>query len=177
MGKESACVRTDDACPTTRLQTPSASLPKIPCTTDFRRIAALADERKKPETPKADAAAFRNSHFFLLLGMDDLFHPAHHAAKRRDHRLLRQYADDWPVEKAAEYCWSSWSRCERRMLGDGLALIADGGGEFTVSGNGIGGRNSAFVLTCVEKIAAGKFQYSVRGRRNRRNSQGGQWRR
>src|SRR5207245_3984508 len=37
------------------------------------------DRGKMPETPKAEAGAFRNSHFFLLLGMDDLFHPAHHS--------------------------------------------------------------------------------------------------
>src|SRR6267143_2065453 len=37
-------------------------------------------EGKMPETPKASAPAFRNSHFSLLLGLDDLFHPAHHAA-------------------------------------------------------------------------------------------------
>src|SRR6266852_5173482 len=41
------------------------------------------DEGKMPETPKSDAAAFRNSHFLLLLGMDDLFHPAHHAAEAK----------------------------------------------------------------------------------------------
>src|SRR5258708_11795810 len=38
------------------------------------------DEGKMPETPKANAEVFRNSHFFLLLGMDDLFHPTHRAA-------------------------------------------------------------------------------------------------
>src|SRR5256884_4948439 len=38
-------------------------------------------EGKMPETPKASAPAFRNSHFLLLLSLDDLFHPAHHAAE------------------------------------------------------------------------------------------------
>ena len=34
-----------------------------------------------------------------------------------------------------------------------MALIADGELSSAVSGDGIGGRNSAFVLACVEKIA------------------------
>src|SRR5207248_11473425 len=60
------------------------------------------DEGKMPETPKADAAAFRNSHFFLLLGMDDLFHPAHHAAEAKGFvACCDNTSDDWPVEKAA----------------------------------------------------------------------------
>ena len=62
------------------------------------------DEGKMPETPKADAAAFRNSDFLLLLGMDDLFHPAHHAAEARGFiACCDNTTDDWPVERAAEY--------------------------------------------------------------------------
>jgi glycerate 2-kinase len=37
-----------------------------------------------------------------------------------------------------------------------VALIADGEVSSPVTGNGIGGRNSAFVLACVEKIAGEK---------------------
>src|SRR6202035_1354916 len=33
------------------------------------------------ETPKADDPAFRNAHFSILLGLDNLFHPAHGAAE------------------------------------------------------------------------------------------------
>src|SRR2546429_1902448 len=38
-------------------------------------------EGKMPETPKASAPAFRNSHFLLLLGLDDLVRPAHRATE------------------------------------------------------------------------------------------------
>ncbi|HET9994437.1 MAG TPA: MOFRL family protein, partial [Candidatus Acidoferrum sp.] len=38
-----------------------------------------------------------------------------------------------------------------------VALIADGEVSSPVTGNGIGGRNSAFVLACVEKIAGKKI--------------------
>ena len=41
--------------------------------------------------------------------------------------------------------------------GQRVALIADGEVSSPVTGNGIGGRNSAFVLACVEKISGKKI--------------------
>jgi len=112
------------------------------------------DEGKMPETPKADAAAFRNSHFLLLLGMDDLFHPAHHAAEAKGFIACCDNAtDDWPVERAAEYLLEQLEALRTMHAGQRVALIADGEVSSPVTGNGIGGRNSAFVLACVEKIA------------------------
>jgi hydroxypyruvate reductase len=112
------------------------------------------DEGKMPETPKADAAAFRNSHFLLLLGMDDLFHPAHHAAEAKGFIACCDNAtDDWPVERAAEYLLEQLEALRTMHAGHRVALIADGEVSSPVTGNGIGGRNSAFVLACVEKIA------------------------
>ena len=62
------------------------------------------EEKRMPETPKAGEAAFRKSYFSLLLGMDDLFHPAHRAAESEGFITCCDNAtDDWPVEKAAEY--------------------------------------------------------------------------
>src|SRR5713226_9476306 len=112
------------------------------------------DEGKMPETPKADAAAFRNSHFSLLLGMDDLFHPAHHAAEAKGFIACCDNAtDDWPVERAAEYLLEQLDELRKTHAGERIALIADGEVSSPVTGNGIGGRNSGFVLACVEKIA------------------------
>src|SRR5258708_2831593 len=65
-------------------------------------LQAWLDKTAMPETPKASDAAFRDSHFFLLLGMDDLFHPAHHAAESNGFiACCDNTTDDWPVEKAA----------------------------------------------------------------------------
>jgi glycerate 2-kinase len=112
------------------------------------------EEGKMPETPKADAAAFRNSHFLLLLGMDDLFHPAHHAAESKGFiACCDNTTDDWPVEKAAEYLLEQLDALRKTHAGQRVVLIADGEVSSPVTGNGIGGRNSAFVLACVEKIA------------------------
>src|SRR5258708_5417244 len=116
------------------------------------------DEAKMPETPKAGAAAFRNAHFFLLLGMDDLFHPAHHAAEARGFiACCDNTTDDWLVEKAAEYLLEQLESLRKTHPGQRVALIADGEVSSPVTGNGIGGRNSAFVLACVERIAGKKI--------------------
>jgi hydroxypyruvate reductase len=116
------------------------------------------DKTTMPETPKAGAAAFRDSHFLLLLGMDDLFHPAHHAAEAKGFIACCDNAtDDWPVEKAAEYLLEQLEALRKMHSEERVALFADGEVSSPVTGNGVGGRNSAFVLACVEKIAGKKI--------------------
>src|SRR6266851_2774698 len=116
------------------------------------------DKSALPETPKADAAAFRNAHFFLLLGMDDLFHPAHRAAESSGFiTCCDNSTDDWPVENAAQYLVEQLEELQKTHSGRWVALIADGEVSSPVTGNGMGGRNSAFVLACVENIAGRKI--------------------
>jgi glycerate 2-kinase len=144
------------------------TLPDLTTVADTKRIIAeyslreefspalqhWLDKANMPETPKADAAAFRNSHFLLLLGMDELFHPAHHAAEAKGFIACCDNAtDDWPVEKAANYLLEQLEALRKTHPGQRVALIADGEVSSPVTGNGFGGRNSAFVLACVEKIA------------------------
>jgi glycerate 2-kinase len=71
------------------------SLPDPTTIADVQRIFAEYDLPKQfppalrrwldaglmPETPKPGHPAFANAHFVLLLGMDDLFHAAHHAVE------------------------------------------------------------------------------------------------
>lgn len=112
------------------------------------------DGGKIPETPKEDDSAFANAHFLLLLGMDDLFHPAHHAAE--SHGFLTRCdnsTDDWPVEQAAGFLLEQLENLRKENPGRRVALIADGEVSSPVTGKGIGGRNSAFVLACVKRIA------------------------
>ena len=121
-------------------------------------LQAWLDKTTMPETPKANDAVFRNSHFLLLLGMDDLFHPAHHAAEANGFIACCDNAtDDWPVEKATENLLEQLEALWKTHAGHRVALIADGEVSSPVTGNGIGGRNSAFVLACVEKIAGKKI--------------------
>ncbi len=116
------------------------------------------DGEKMPETPKASGEAFQKSQFSLLLGMDDLFHPAHHAAEANGFiACCDNSTDDWPVQKAAESLMWQLEDLRKMHPGRRVALIADGEVSSPVTGNGIGGRNSAFVLACVEKIAGKKI--------------------
>jgi hydroxypyruvate reductase len=116
------------------------------------------DERKMPETPKPGDPAFRNAHFQLLLGMHDLFHCAHHASEARGFvTCCDNSTDDWPVEKAADSLLKKLEEWKAENPGERVALIADGELSSPVTGNGVGGRNSAFVLCCVEKIAGRKI--------------------
>jgi len=112
------------------------------------------DDGKMPETPKVRDEAFRRSYFSLTLGMDDLLHPAHHAAESLGFvTCCDNSTDDWPVEKAAETLLGQLEELRTMHRGHRVALIADGEVSSPVRGDGIGGRNSAFALACVEKIA------------------------
>ncbi|HTB95128.1 MAG TPA: DUF4147 domain-containing protein [Candidatus Sulfotelmatobacter sp.] len=112
------------------------------------------DAGKMPETPKPGDPAFRNAHFQLLLGMHDLFHAAHHASEARGYiTCCDNSTDDWPVGDAADALLKKLEEWKAENPGQRVAVIADGELSSPVTGNGIGGRNSAFVLSCVEKIA------------------------
>jgi len=107
-----------------------------------------------PETPKEADPAFANSHFSLLLTSHDLFHAAHHAAESEGFiTCCDNSTDDWPLEKAVDFLLGQLEELRRMNPGQRVALISDGEVSSKVTGQGIGGRNSAFVLACVEKIA------------------------
>ncbi|HEY8715232.1 MAG TPA: MOFRL family protein, partial [Candidatus Acidoferrum sp.] len=117
----------------------------------FREWIARAEI---PETPKAHNPAFRNAHFFLLLGLDGLFHPAHGAAEGAGCiTCCDNSADDWPIERAANFLLAQLEELRASNPGRRVAVIADGEVSSPVLGTGIGGRNSAFILHCAEKIA------------------------
>ena len=116
-------------------------------------LRRCVEEGKISETPKETDSAFANAYFVLLLGMDDLFHPAHFASQARGFfTCCDNSTDDWPVEKAALELLAQLSALQAANPGRRVAIIADGEVSSPVTGNGIGGRNSAFVLACVENI-------------------------
>jgi hydroxypyruvate reductase len=68
------------------------------------RLRQWIESGKVPETPKSGHPCFANAHFLVLLGMDDLFHPAHHAAEAKGCvTRCDNSTDDWPVDLAAEF--------------------------------------------------------------------------
>ncbi len=121
-------------------------------------VARWLDAGKMPETPKPGHPAFGNAHFELLLGMHDLFHAAHHAAEAHGYfACCDNSTDDWPVEQAAAALLQKLAEWQKENPGERVALIADGELSSPVTGKGMGGRNSAFVLACAEKIAGRKI--------------------
>jgi glycerate 2-kinase len=116
------------------------------------------DAGNMPETPKASHPAFRNAHFLLLLGMDDLLHAAHHVAEAHGYlTCCDNSTDDWPLQKAVDSLLAQLADWQRENGGQRVAIIADGEVSSPVTGDGTGGRNSAFVLACVERIAGGNI--------------------
>jgi glycerate 2-kinase len=108
------------------------------------------------ETPKAGDAAFdaHRSVFQILLGRHDLFHSAHHASESAEFvTVCDNTTDNWPVEKAADFLLAQLDALKRSNPSKSVAVIADGEVSSPVTGGGVGGRNLAFVLDCVKKIA------------------------
>lgn len=107
-----------------------------------------------PESPKPQDISPERNQFQIVLGMRELFHSAHRIAEAQDCiAFCDNSTDEWPIEKAADYLLAQLNELRAANPGRRVTLIADGELSSAVTGNGIGGRNSAFVLACVEKIA------------------------
>lgn len=124
-------------------------LPKLPAS-----IQSIFEGRRLRETPKPGDPAFERARFHLLLGEHDLTHAAHHACEGEGFSCMCDTsADNWPIEEAADHLLSLLESQKRANPGRTVAVIADGEVISPVTGDGVGGRNSAFVLACVPKIA------------------------
>jgi glycerate 2-kinase len=128
-------------------------LPKLPPS-----ICTLLERRALRETPKPGEPAFARSHFELLLRTHDLTHACHHACEGEGFVCLADNStDNWPIEKAADYLLAQLEVLRKDNPGRRVALMAGGEVSSPVTGEGIGGRNLAFVLACVPKIAGKKI--------------------
>jgi len=117
-------------------------------------LRAIFAERRLRETPKEGDAAFARSHFVRLLSVHDLFHAAHHACEAEGFVCVCDDATDgWPLEKAADHLLAELAALKAANPRHRVAVLADGEVSSPVTGNGVGGRNAAFVLACVPKIA------------------------
>ncbi len=111
-----------------------------------------------PETLKHGDPAFAKSQFGMLLGMHDLFHHAHQCAQSCGCvTVCDDCTDGWPLGRAADYLLEQLTALHAANPGRRVALISDGEVSSPVHGDGIGGRNTAFVLECVPKIAGTKI--------------------
>lgn len=129
-------------------------LPQLPAI--FREI--FSHSEAIPETPKLGDPAFHHNRFFLLLSSRDLLEAAQQAAEQRDCiAVCDDSTDDWPIGEAADHLLARLDRLRDANPGKRVAILADGEVSSPVTGDGVGGRNSAFVLDCVGKIANKKI--------------------
>ncbi len=124
-------------------------LPRLPAS-----IRALFEERKLKETPKEGAAALQRSQVFLLLSNKDALEAAQRAAEARGYAVeLESRCDDWEVHRAVDFLLGRLAELQKKNEGRPVCLISGGELSSPVTGGGYGGRNQAFVLDAVEKIA------------------------
>lgn len=121
-------------------------------------LKAAFENHALSETPKPGDQSFARSSFSLVLGQHELMHAAHHACEAEGYVCVCDNStDNWPFEKSADYLLallhSQLEIQKRDSPGRPVAVLADGELSSPVTGDGIGGRNSAFVLACVSKIA------------------------
>jgi glycerate 2-kinase len=117
-------------------------------------IRRIFDRRESRETPKKGDPAFERARFHLLLGEHDLTHAAHHACEAEGFVCLCDTSvDNSPIENAANHLLALLESQKRANPGRAVAIVADGEVSSPVTGDGVGGRNSAFVLACVPKVA------------------------
>lgn len=117
-------------------------------------LRELIEQGKLPETPKATDPAFARACFEILLGEHDLLHAAHHCCEAAGFIcMVDAETDGWPLEKAADHLLRELDSLQRQYPGKRVAIFSGGELSSPVTGEGIGGRNSAFVLACVPKIA------------------------
>ena len=122
------------------------------------KIREAFERRTLPETLKEGDPAFAAAHFVLILSQRDLTHAAHHACESRGIPCVCDVqTDNWPLEKAADHLLGMLVRQKLACPDRRVAVVAGGEVSSPVIGNGTGGRNSAFVLTCVSKIAGQKI--------------------
>ncbi len=117
-------------------------------------LRGMIERRACAETPKDGDAAFARARFEILLGERELLHAAHHCCEAEGFTcLVDTETDNWSLEKAAEHLLTQLEILKRENPRRRVAIFAGGEVSSPVTGDGVGGRNSAFVLACVPKIA------------------------
>jgi hydroxypyruvate reductase len=121
-------------------------------------IRKMFRDRTLPETPKPGDEAFSNSSWHCLLDNQSALDELEAGARARGwHVEIDLSVDDWPVATAANHLLRRLERARKENPGRTVALLTGGELSCPVTGNGLGGRNQAFVLDCVPKIAGKKM--------------------
>ena len=117
-------------------------------------IRAFFDERRIPETPKPGDQAFRDSSWHCLLDNSDGIQRLEKQVRDQGWIVETDLSvDDQPLETAVDYLLAKLRQLRTENPGRTVAVLTGGEISCPVVGDGQGGRNQAFVLNCVEKIA------------------------
>ena len=123
--------------------------PRLPAS--YRR---LFDEKRVPETPKPGDPAFENCSWHALLDNGDAVEALRRRAEAAGWTAAVDLSmDDRPVAEAADRLLARLEELRQEHPGRPAAVITGGELSSPVLGDGRGGRNLAFVLDCVPKIA------------------------
>jgi len=121
-------------------------------------VRKIFSGRKLVETPKENDPAFERAVFNVLLSEHDLVHRAHYCCEAQGIVCMAdEMTDGWPLAKAADELLAQLAALQAEHPGKRVAILSGGELSCPVTGDGVGGRNSAFVLTCVPKIAGKKI--------------------
>lgn len=117
-------------------------------------IRGLFESKRLAETPKEGVEAFTRGQTFLLLSNADALEAARREVEARGFEVeLETRCNEWPVDRTAKLLLERLEEVIEKNPGKPVAVIAGGEVLVEVTGAGRGGRNLAFVLNCVEKIA------------------------
>jgi hydroxypyruvate reductase len=135
---------------------------------DFRRVsriydfheklpesyARLIDDRSLPATAKAGDPAFERSSWKCVLSNRDAVGAVRTFAEDAGWAVaIDNSVDDKPVPLAADRLLGGLERLQKAYPEKPACVICGGELRSPVTGDGIGGRNQAFVLECVPRIA------------------------
>lgn len=121
-------------------------------------VQNIFSQRRLVETPKENDPAFERAVFNVLLSEHDLVHRAHYCCEAQGIVCMAdEMTDGWPLAKAADELLAQLAALQAEHPGKRVAILSGGELSCPVTGDGIGGRNSAFVLACVPKIAGKKI--------------------
>lgn len=118
-------------------------------------IRRLVDERRIEETLKPGAPCFRSSSWHCLLAPEDAVDALADQARGQGWVVETGMwvEDECPFERASDRLFSRLERLRREHPARTVAILTGGEYSCPVVGDGIGGRNQAFVLGCVPAIA------------------------
>ena len=111
--------------------------------------------RQIEETPKRFDTWFDHCSYYCLLANSNAVEKLAQLAEDAGIMVeIDSRCDDWNFQKAAVYLLDALQALRRENPGKPVAIISGGELSCPVTGDGMGGRNQAFVLDCVGKIVA-----------------------